>query len=125
MRWALALTLLLGGCGGGLVTRDEATEIAEDQADASVQGVRTQISDLDAKVDALETRLDGAEAKAAGIDADLNGTRALISQNARAANRNAVKDMTRRGACGTEWVTLSTGGSVSRNKECTDKDLNP
>ena len=46
-----------------------------------------------------------------------------VSNNARVANENAVKDMTAAGACGKETVYFKDGGLAIRNKECTVKDL--
>lgn len=52
----LALALLLGSCsGGGVVTRDEVIDIADDAVDAS---------DLSARVQLLERRLEEVEGQA-------------------------------------------------------------
>lgn len=54
--FAPVLALLLAGCQDGPVSRSEATDIAEDQADAATSQLRAQIEDLEARTDALEKR---------------------------------------------------------------------
>jgi septal ring factor EnvC (AmiA/AmiB activator) len=124
-RLAAAALLSVAACGGGPVNRSEATDIAEDQADAQVAPVASRLADAETEIALLESKVERLESRLNIVDADVSATSNLVSKNARASNYNAVQAMTRRGACGTELVTLSNGTILNRNKECTEKDLAP
>lgn len=88
---SLALALLLGSCGGGgVVTRDEVIDIADDAVDAS---------DLGGQIEGLEARLTEVEEKAnlnaANIEAaftNAEADRQVTNENVE--RYNALKDTT-------------------------------
>lgn len=126
VRAAIIALLLLAGCG-------EASSDS-DQIEADLHEVRSQAAgnradidrleaDLEARLEVLEKAHDNL-VEIVSHNADIANQNAnVISENAKAANQNSLRDMTRRGACGTESVSLPNGGVVLRNKECTEKDM--
>lgn len=86
--------------------------------------------DLQAEVEELRSELEQVKSDLAQIEGEtkLNTSIASsvseqVSKNARIANENAAKDMTRVGACGQEWFQQSDGIAGWRNKRCTVADL--
>ena len=87
-------------------------------------------AELLSRIEALELRANETEKALAGVrdlgieNADnANALAELVSKNAKVSNDNAVADMTRRAACGTETVRLASGGIQNRVIPCTVKDL--
>ena len=130
MKLALPLALaFLAGCGEGkqFVTRDEAADIADDSVDAS--GLEGRIADLEGRVQELENET-GRVRESVELTRDIAASTAdQVSHNARVANENALKEMTRRGACGYRTVRPEpTPGAVtpviiSQPIPCTMDDL--
>ena len=101
--------------------------------------LRNNITALQARVSALENRNAQLEADVSAVRAvanagvaDINSLRGTVNNNADVSNRNAIRDMTRRGACGTEARPIYDNsdpprrvGTTYANKECTLADLTP
>lgn len=78
----LALALLLGSCGGGgVVTRDEVIDIADDAVDAS---------DLGGRIEALESRVEELESQAALNASNIETAFTNADSDRDTANGNAV-----------------------------------
>lgn len=82
------------------------------------------------KVDRLEDKVSQLQLESTHhdkmIDAlsnDVGTVNNAINNNAKIANRNAARDMTRRGACGIDYIRLEDGSYRQINKTCTEKDL--
>ena len=123
--WLLAL--FLGGCGDqAAVTRGDVKRMLNEQAimhSAVVTPEMQRIAELEQKVRALEGD-NAANTKAiSNLYDQISRTLKLLNSNADVANENAAKDMTRRGACGTERVAYPDGSWTVRNRTCTVKDL--
>lgn len=113
--------LVLSGCEKTQWTHDEIADIAG----RSVRDNSGQIHALELRVSELESKLDDQKKMADAISSDLTSTQTTLVANAKVANRNAARDMTRRGACGQEWAANEAGASYLRNKRCTESDLGP
>ena len=122
---AIAACLMLSACGnsGGkaMWSRDEIADIAGDSVDASEASGR--LDDVEARLTEIEERLGTQEALTKIVSDDLDSTNKVLSKNARIANENALKDMTRRGACGRHSVQYPSGAISWENKECTLDDM--
>ncbi len=121
----LALLLLLAGCDDMPQARTEA-EIRE----ISKTAARDDIAMLQARMADLENRLElvEGEAKVAKVTAEVTASAhdSLVNtfnSNVRKDNEDAVRDMTRRGACGREWLQDENGNYFQTNKACTMADL--
>lgn len=93
---------------------------------------------VDARV-AIEDRLDKVEAENRQLSErltllhnwikedsqNLDSLRKTFNGNVDRTNKAKVARMTAEGACGTERVEYPDGGWITRNKECTLKDLLP
>lgn len=78
---------------------------------------------LEVEVAALK-RDQAAQAKLiSSIIEDQGTTAEAINNIARISNENAAADMTRRGACGQEYIRLESGAYTLRNRTCTVGDL--
>ena len=126
------LCLGLAGCGPSYVTRDQASDIAHEEMAPQVSNLSDRIDALEKKNAGLENRVQSTEArlgeldgKAAALDSSISQTSAALSRASRIADENAVKDMTRRGACGMEYYETANGGTAMRNRECKLTDLVP
>lgn len=127
---ALALTASLSACSEGqrAVSRDEATDIADDAVDAS---------GLEDRVSALEERLEKSEADVASLRkfalanyASTESLRGTFNHNVDLRNKEKVADMTRRGACGQRMFSpprQNEDGTITlaENIPCTEADLLP
>ena len=89
----------------------------------AVQKAEARSHDLEARLATLEESLKGTQETIGMTAAAVDEVSSRVSNNARVANENAVKDMTAAGACGKETVYFKDGGLAIRNKECTVKDL--
>lgn len=90
------------------------------------------VVDVDQKVSTLETRIIALERDIKFAQGDLERAAAkqdtivkTFNHNVAIENKEAVKRMTARGACGQETFYPEGGGVVMRNKQCTLKDLEP
>lgn len=118
-KWAGALlATVLAGCNEDppkLRTQAEIQDIAEDVAEDKMSALRAEIAELRDKLDELE-----ADQKSTSSQTD--AVAAQVARNAEIANQNAIRAMTARGACGTEWRQVG-GGWLQTNKQCTLADL--
>ncbi len=131
MKRAVLLLLALAGCSdqNKLWRESEIHDIAEDASADAVAGLESRIAELEQRTEAQGEYID---AVSRGTTAALNSGLSLskqIEQNAAVANENAVKDMTRRAACGRRPKTYyNDDGSVRyyglENIPCTINDLN-
>lgn len=124
MRWVVALGLLSLAACDPWVRRSEVEAIAADEARDEVAHANARITELVERVDELETQMSDTEVSMASVNRSLDATADQVTFNAKTQNANAIADMTRRGACGTETVQIGTG-YLTRNKECTRADLKP
>lgn len=122
--------LLLAGCDDLPRARSESEirEIARTVGRDDIAKLQMDITDLQTEIRRLKTE---NEIQDRWIDKAFKGAASLetqVNQNAAAANANAVKEMTRRGACGRKPVyTYNAQGEVmsitSQNIPCTLADL--
>lgn len=91
----------------------------------AIQKAETRNEDLKTRVLALERELLSAKETANIAVSAVSAVSDRVSNNAKVANENAVRDMTRRGACGTKLVQDAPGVYRSENIPCTAKDLEP
>lgn len=125
VRKAALICLALAGCGDVPRPRSE-TEIKQLATDAmklEIQFLRERLERTEARLGQLE-----GEAKLASIKADIVGEQhdslvKTFNSNVRKDNEDAVSDMTRRGACGREWLQDDNGNYFQTNKACTLADL--
>jgi len=75
-----------------------------------------KIADLERKVAMLERELEI-------IDGARESLRETVNKNAAVANDNALQNMTKSGACGTERVDYPDGSWTFRNRKCTKADF--
>lgn len=61
--------------------------------------------------------------KVTDVQADVDDLRKTVTANAKAANSNSLRDMTSRGACGTEIYYDEAGVPRQRYRECKQADL--
>ena len=127
---ALALTgnIALGGCSEGeaYVTRDEAADIADEAVDAS--GFEARIAELETRLEEAETDINGVRDLGLENASNAESLATTVSGNARISNENALRDMTRRGACGYRQFNppkpVEGGGFIlSEPIPCTEADL--
>lgn len=119
VRTAALTLLLLAGCSVASKDTDQIeADLFEVQTESMVN--KADIENLEAK---METRLEALEKAHDSLVGTVNQHAEIINKNARVNNENAAADMTARGACGTERVTLPDGAITVRNRECTEKDL--
>lgn len=116
MRRPLTAVVLLWGLSAcdPVIRKSEAESIAEDHADAAAAPLRSQIEETDSRVDELEGRIEELEGRIGITSASVSSLRETVNHNARLDNEEAVREMTRKGQCGYEAVTLETGGTVYR-----------
>lgn len=122
VRKALVTAILcLAGCNPP-VSRSEAEEIA--QAHSAPDGYsRARIAELEQEVAALKSKQDATERHLDTVEEAQSKLLQTFNHNVRVDNDNAVRAMTRRGACGKETIVDEYGSTIIRNKECTLKDL--
>lgn len=127
MRGLMALLLAgaLTGCNDPPQARTEADirRIAAEENLADVQRLQSQVDALRAKSEDLEKQIAGVRNLAILTSEGHESLVKTFNGNVDRNNAAAVRDMTRRGACGTEAVNYPNGGVVYRNKDCTLKDL--
>lgn len=116
MNRATLLLLLLAGC-----ERPIDTVSATVQANA-MEAVRRD-NDLDSRTVLQAEKIADLEKRVAYLESLSNSLSDQVAHNAKVANENALKDMTKAGACGTEYVPAGNGGYVLANKQCTVKDM--
>lgn len=119
---ALTLAVLVAGCEKQTFTESEIREMTRVETERQVHDLRVASLKHDDQLKALGERLD-AESKYLDVVGKTAGSVAdLVAKNAKAANENALNDMTRRGACGTVWQP-GPAGYVLANKRCTINDM--
>lgn len=95
-----------------------------------VDALESRVADLDAKLEEMRALNHLLARRVETTDRVNSSLSEQVSKNANVANANAVRDMTRRGACGMRWVQNNNpqnGGPrvYSENIPCTEKDLAP
>lgn len=120
--FAIVGAAALVGCGKPTEAQ-QLTAIDAHTAKSGSDLALRQISDLTGRVNELERQIDGLKEVVAQNAAAHESLRKTFNGNVQKDNDEAVKDMTRRGVCGTERVNYNDGSYVMRNKECTLKDL--
>lgn len=136
MKRVFALTILLAACGQAKDStadlrervRQQQTRIDEQDAEiASLKEWQTknagEIKELYDDVQFLKGMNDNTTSYLSSLGRENDAQSKQISDNAKAANENAVADMTRRGACGTELITHPNGAIENRKIPCTLDDL--
>lgn len=116
--WILAI----GACIWAWSNHEKLKDEREERIFA-IQRAETRNEDLKTRILALEQELSSTKETANIAVSAVSAVSDRVSDNAKVANDNAVRDMTRRGACGQETFYLDGGGWTTRNKECTLKDL--
>lgn len=122
VHYACALTALafLGGCNWG---RDGTTSEVQQQIIDGDMRLLESNSQQDLKIAELERKVAMLERDLASLDSAHSSLQSTVNNNANAANDNALRDMTSRGACGTERVDYPNGSWTFRNRKCTKADL--
>lgn len=116
--WGLSL-LMLAGCS-------QSNENPNDPYfRASIQSMESRIVALEEAQKQAQLEISGVRALGLENARNHDSLSKIVSGNAKVANANATRDMTSRGACGTEYVPAGNGGWVLANKRCTDRDLAP
>jgi len=110
--------LVLGGCNPVARQSDLNDYPTRDEVNFATSGLERRIADLEAEVASLRE----AHARQAALIASVANQ---VADNAEVANENAINEMTRRAACGTELVQLSNGTWQNRVIPCTARDLRP
>lgn len=108
--------LVLGGCDP--VAR-------QSDIDESRQATELRLLNLEARVSDLEAELAEARRISQENDNAIGAIARQVANNADIANDNAVRDMTRRGACGQRLVQVAEGVIRNENIPCTRADLAP
>lgn len=124
MKHLVPIVFLLGACDSGeqWIGRDEAMDIADNVSVDNDAALLARIEELEERVDAID-----AEAKTTAAVTDAVAEQ--VSANAKIANENALRDMTRRGACGYRTVRpqptpgVVTPVVISEPIPCTAEDL--
>lgn len=116
--WLLAI----GSCIWAWSNHEKLKDEREERIFA-IQRAETRNEDIKTRIVTLERELGSAKETAGLAVAAVSAVSDRVSNNAKVANENAVKDMTRNGACGQETIYLENGGWTVRNRECTTKDL--
>ena len=114
------LVLALAGCDG--VKDDYARPVAEDAQRRSLD-TGTEVALLKQKLRDMEDRQSIMGNYIDAVSEGQESLRKTVNHNAVVNNDNAVRDMTRRGACGREWVQFDNGAAGWQNKECRKSDL--
>ncbi len=122
---ALAALAILAGCNDFPRARSEAEirNIAEDVADDRARQLEARIGDLETELQAAKADSARINRFALAISDSLDRLRNTFNHNVDQSNAAKVRQLTASGACGQEWVRLTDGASVWRNRECTAKDL--
>lgn len=125
-----AIMLLLSACDDmpSARSKSEIREIAAQAPRQDIAILQSQIVELKGEIAQLKS---DNEFQAKWINRAVNGSAELerhVNANAKVANENALKDMTRRGACGTRRESIwnedgSFAGSQTVKIECTLNDL--
>lgn len=116
--WGIVFLFLVAACSDPprMRTNAEMQDIAADEAE-------DQIAPLRYRIDELERRLNEIENDQKATASQTEAIADQVSHNAKVANDNALKDMTRLGACGKEWRQNDFGQWFQANKKCTEKDF--
>lgn len=83
----------------------------------------TDVVLLKQKLKDIEDRQDRLSNYISAVDGGQEALRKTVNFNAGVNNDNAVREMTRRGACGQQWVQFGNGTYGWQNRECTKDDL--
>ncbi len=122
---ALLALLAVSGCSDQktLWRESEIQDIAGKASDEGNAALLVRINQLEYKLEKVEG--DTTVAKiTAEITADAHQSLVkTFNSNVDKDNAEAVKDMTRRGACGREWLQNENGAWFQTNKACTLADL--
>lgn len=122
--WAMFLGLGVAGCDQPNSVSDVTAPRRETvEAKLAVEAERMENDILEKRVTDMEEQISSLRSLVLSLDDAHEGLRKVVNQNARASNEDAVRDMTRRGACGTEQEWLPSGGYIIRNRQCTLADL--
>lgn len=108
---ALIAVLMLSGCNDmpQARTENEIREIAKSTPRADIAVLQSDVADLRLEINQLKAE-NAKRAKAISDSFEYTESIAQqVSGNAQAANENALKDMTRRGACGYRTVRRKEG----------------
>jgi len=129
---------LLAGCGqsaprtftAGDADRLEVADVNSRNAINRVNALESRVSDLNAKLEEMRALNHLLASRVESTDRFNERLSDQVVKNANVANSNAVRDMTRRGACGVRWVQNPNPGYGqpvvrSENIPCTEKDLAP
>jgi len=116
----ILLGLAVAGCDG--VKDTYARSVAEDAQRRSMDA-NTDVILLKQKLKDIEDRQDRLSNYISAVDSGQEALRKTVNFNAGVNNDNAVRDMTRRGACGRQWVQFANGTYGWQNKECSKGDL--
>lgn len=119
---AFAASFLVSGCKQQ-IQRDEVEQIAERHSDVALTEALNEIARLERKLEAIEPRIVYLESIEKINSKAIDGVSAQVSNNAKVANDNALKDMTAAGACGKDRVDFPDGSWTVRNRQCTLKDM--
>lgn len=117
---ALLLLAALAGCDQ--MSDKYARQVAEDSqrramdAQAEVEQMKVKLTDMSERQTTLYNYVHA-------VDEGQTALRKTVNGNADINNENAVREMTRRGACGREWVQYENGGYGWMNNTCTKDDL--
>lgn len=121
-----AVTFALSACNPW-VRRSEAEALASAEAhDAAAEAVAplaSRVEELESKIEDLESESRATKESVSSVDSLASSLSQTVARNARISNENAAKDMTLRGACGTEYIQLTNGSWGIHNKTCTVADL--
>lgn len=119
---ALAASTLLTGCDIPHAWRE--SEIDEKIADRTFLNTQHDI-EQSAKIADLERKVAHLEGDIAALELAHDKLIGTVNKNAEVNNSNAIKDMTRRGACGTDLVQTAPGVFYNQPRKCTKADLAP
>lgn len=116
--WLAAIGLGLWGWS----THDKLTKERSERIEA-VSSAQMRVDKVELRLIEMERKLEFAEGDIKSAFEAQDRLRKVVNTNADIENRQAVREMTARGACGTETIQYPNGGWSVRNKECTLKDL--
>jgi hypothetical protein len=117
-----APALILAACNGP-IKRDEAEVIAKTEATISAAQLQVQIDGMETQINALKDEQAIQARMISALVSDADSTTKTLNQAIRVMNENWANDMTRRGACGQEYVRAEDGSTRLRNRKCTHADL--
>lgn len=115
--------VLLSGCDNSPLRSNTSDRDRIEALESSLAQAKLTLGEQQAAITRLQddNKLLSDWIKAQG--ASLDSLRKTVNHNADAANVNSAKEMTRNGACGTEYVPGPDGAYVLVNKKCGNSDL--